>query len=167
MAKKSFSYQDFEGQTLAIITDIHSNIFALENAIERIQQHDVNTIFFLGDLLTFGTATREVIDRMQRLREDYQVYFVKGNHERGQSDRQVGWTEGPSRGCLESPEESGTRPRTARGASPNGAGRAAISVRAGKKAGFGGTRCDAETCRGCGGVPCTQGELEGARTLGL
>jgi diadenosine tetraphosphatase ApaH/serine/threonine PP2A family protein phosphatase len=59
-----------------ILSDIHSNLQALEAVLEAAPEHD--TVWNLGDVVGYGANPNEVIDRV---REQGQV-FVRGNHDR-------------------------------------------------------------------------------------
>ncbi len=59
-----------------ILSDIHSNIVALEAIWAR--EHDADLIYCAGDLVDYGTHPREVLDWVQA----HQVVCVQGNHDR-------------------------------------------------------------------------------------
>jgi predicted phosphodiesterase len=59
-----------------LISDIHANIDALEAVLEAAPAHDV--VWNLGDVVGYGAAPNEVIDRVQELGKT----FVRGNHDR-------------------------------------------------------------------------------------
>jgi predicted phosphodiesterase len=59
-----------------LISDIHANIDALEAVLEVAPAHDV--VWNLGDVVGYGAAPNEVIDRVQELGKT----FVRGNHDR-------------------------------------------------------------------------------------
>jgi predicted phosphodiesterase len=59
-----------------LISDIHANIDALEAVLEAAPANDV--VWNLGDVVGYGAAPNEVIDRVQELGET----FVRGNHDR-------------------------------------------------------------------------------------
>jgi predicted phosphodiesterase len=52
---------------VALISDIHGNLIALEAVLADIEQAGVDQIIFLGDLATLGPQPREVAERIQRL----------------------------------------------------------------------------------------------------
>jgi predicted phosphodiesterase len=60
----------------AVISDIHSNLEALEAVLEDIERHHVRNIFCLGDLVGYGGNPREVID----LAMDFN-FCLRGNHD--------------------------------------------------------------------------------------
>ena len=52
---------------IALISDIHSNLIALEAMLADIAQVEVDQIIFLGDLVTLGPQPREVVERVRGL----------------------------------------------------------------------------------------------------
>ena len=62
-------------EKIAIISDIHSNIVALETVLEDIKKRNVSRIFCLGDLVLKGSSPCEVVDI---IREKCEI-VVKGN----------------------------------------------------------------------------------------
>lgn len=62
-------------EKIAIISDIHANIIALEEVLKDIEKRKVNRIFCLGDLVTKGSSPCEVVDKIKEKCE----IVVKGN----------------------------------------------------------------------------------------
>jgi predicted phosphodiesterase len=62
---------------VAILSDIHSNLPALENALSIIKENNVDTIYCLGDIVGYGIRPNECIDL---IREKASV-CVLGNHD--------------------------------------------------------------------------------------
>ncbi len=62
---------------LAIISDIHSNLEALEAAMQDIKTQNVSAIYCIGDLVGYGANPNEVIDLLQR----NNVKCLMGNHD--------------------------------------------------------------------------------------
>ena len=62
---------------LAIISDIHSNLEALEAAFEDIKSHPVDTIYCTGDLVGYAANPNEVIELIQLKK----VKCTIGNHD--------------------------------------------------------------------------------------
>ncbi len=60
---------------IAIISDIHSNLEALNTVLEDIKKRKINRIFCLGDIIAKGTHTRECIDLVRKNCE----VIIKGN----------------------------------------------------------------------------------------
>src|ERR1700756_3355412 len=59
-----------------ILSDIHSNLQALDAALSAAPEHDV--VWNLGDVVGYGANPNEVIDRVRELGH----VFVRGNHDR-------------------------------------------------------------------------------------
>lgn len=66
-------------ERIAIISDIHSNIVALEAVWKDIEERGINRIFCLGDLVLKGSSPCEVVDCIKKKCE----VVVKGNAEEG------------------------------------------------------------------------------------
>ena len=67
-------------KTFAIITDIHSNISALDNALDIIESRkNVDQIVCLGDCFSLGPEPEETL---KKLKEINNCIFVRGNHDR-------------------------------------------------------------------------------------
>ncbi len=91
----------------AIISDIHSNLEALQAVLEDIASQDVKEIYCLGDVVGYGPNPRECVDEVMRC----QVVLL-GNHDQGAmfdpdgfnppAERAIFWT----RAQLEAPGES-------------------------------------------------------------
>ena len=66
-----------------IISDIHGCLATLKTLLEtqlKITKHD--QIYFLGDFIDRGPDGKGVIDYLMHLKkEEYEVFFIKGNHE--------------------------------------------------------------------------------------
>ncbi len=52
---------------LALISDIHGNLFALNAALNAIQNQNIDQIICLGDIAAFGPQPRQVIARLQEI----------------------------------------------------------------------------------------------------
>jgi predicted phosphodiesterase len=73
---------------IAVISDIHANLEALEAVLAHIDQRGITRIICLGDLVGYGPNPQEVV---QRVRER-SILSVVGNHEMGVlSDRSLSW----------------------------------------------------------------------------
>jgi putative phosphoesterase len=68
-----------EFERVAILSDVHGNLPALQACLEDVRRANVDAIFFLGDL-TWGPQPREVLDRTRLIEE--QTAFVAGNADR-------------------------------------------------------------------------------------
>ena len=62
---------------LLLISDIHSNIEALEAALNAAPDHDV--VVDLGDVVGYGASPNEVVDRVRKLKA---AQHVRGNHDK-------------------------------------------------------------------------------------
>jgi len=62
-------------ERIAIISDIHGNLPALEAVLEDIESRDIQRIVCLGDLAGKGPSPAEVIDKVR----DYCEVVIKGN----------------------------------------------------------------------------------------
>ena len=51
---------------IAVISDIHANIYALMNILEDIDDQKVDTIICLGDLVGYGPHPNEVVSTIRR-----------------------------------------------------------------------------------------------------
>ncbi|MDA0835672.1 MAG: metallophosphoesterase family protein [Planctomycetota bacterium] len=63
---------------IAIISDIHGNLEALEAVLADIKQRDITTIYCLGDIVGYGPNPRECIDLVM----DFPLCLL-GNHDQG------------------------------------------------------------------------------------
>ena len=63
---------------VAIISDIHANIFAFNRVMEDIQANDCEHILVLGDLVGYYYWPKSVVDI---IRNDTRFICIKGNHE--------------------------------------------------------------------------------------
>lgn len=62
---------------IAVISDIHANVYALMNALEDIDSEKVDTIICLGDLVGYGPHPNEVISMIRRRH----ILCIKGNYD--------------------------------------------------------------------------------------
>jgi len=62
---------------LAVISDIHSNLQALEAVWDRIDELGIDTIFCLGDIVGYGAKPVECLTRIR----EAGVRCVQGNHD--------------------------------------------------------------------------------------
>lgn len=61
---------------ILVLSDIHSNLEALEACLESAPAHDM--VVNLGDVVGYGASPNEVIERVRGLGE----FFVRGNHDK-------------------------------------------------------------------------------------
>ncbi len=62
----------------ALISDIHSNIEALQAVLDDIRQQGVEEIYCLGDIVGYGPNPRECIDEVMKCKG-----WLLGNHDQG------------------------------------------------------------------------------------
>jgi predicted phosphodiesterase len=62
----------------AVISDIHSNLEALEAVLHDIAQHGASDIYCLGDVVGYGPNPRECLDRVMQCK-----VVLLGNHDQG------------------------------------------------------------------------------------
>ena len=68
---------------IAVISDIHGNIYALEEVLKDIQKQDVNLIICLGDLVGYGCNPNDVIEKIR----DEKILCIKGNYDASVVDK--------------------------------------------------------------------------------
>ena len=71
-----------DGEPLAIISDIHGNIEALEAVLSEINKRDVERIVCLGDIVGYGASPSECLERLGGIVE----ICVMGNHDQALFD---------------------------------------------------------------------------------
>lgn len=64
---------------IALLSDIHSNIFALEAVYKDLNDEKVDVILISGDIIGYYYWPKEVIELLSN---DDRVFCVKGNHEK-------------------------------------------------------------------------------------
>ena len=62
---------------LAVISDIHGNIYALMKALEDIDDQNIDKIICLGDLVGYGPHPNEVVALIKRR----EIPCIKGNYD--------------------------------------------------------------------------------------
>lgn len=62
---------------IAVISDIHANIYALMSVLEDIDDERVDTIICLGDLVGYGPHPNEVVSTIRRRN----ILCIKGNYD--------------------------------------------------------------------------------------
>lgn len=70
------------GMKLALISDVHANLEALEAVFQSILHEEVDLILHLGDLVGYNANPRECIDLICQ----HEVLCVAGNHDRAVID---------------------------------------------------------------------------------
>ena len=64
---------------IALVADIHANVWALDAVLDDIRQQHVDTIFNLGDLLYGALKPRQTYDRLRALGD---LLTIRGNQDR-------------------------------------------------------------------------------------
>ena len=64
---------------IAVISDIHGNIEALERVLERIKSKNCQKIFCLGDIAMAGPNPKETIKLIQELEKISDFTIIQGN----------------------------------------------------------------------------------------
>lgn len=64
---------------IALISDLHANIYALEAVYEELNKENVERVFVLGDIIGYYYWPKEVIGLLRR---DDRFSTISGNHER-------------------------------------------------------------------------------------
>ena len=64
-------------ERIAILSDVHANLAALEAVLKDIENRKVTKIYCLGDLIGYGPNPREVID----IAQDRFEFVILGNHD--------------------------------------------------------------------------------------
>lgn len=65
---------------LAIMSDLHGNLSAVESVLEYCRSNDVSSIAILGDIIDYGPHSNEVVELISGLDMDV-VCNIRGNHE--------------------------------------------------------------------------------------
>ncbi len=68
---------------IAVISDIHGNIFALDEVLKNIEKQNVNYTICLGDLVGYGCNPNEVIERIK----SEKIPCIKGNYDASVVDK--------------------------------------------------------------------------------
>jgi putative phosphoesterase len=72
---------------LAFISDIHSNVHALSEVLEKIDDLKVDEVFCCGDIVGYNAFPKECIDLVRELR----IKSVIGNHDLATVDNKLSW----------------------------------------------------------------------------
>ncbi|HIE93187.1 MAG TPA: metallophosphatase family protein [Acidobacteria bacterium] len=62
-----------------ILSDIHSNIDALDAVLARTPPKSYDKLIVMGDLVGYGGTPNEVVDRIFELKPDF---LIRGNHDK-------------------------------------------------------------------------------------
>lgn len=72
---------------IAVISDIHANIYALMNLLKNIDDENVDTIICLGDLVGYGPHPNEVISIIRKRN----ILCIKGNYDSSVVDNEYSY----------------------------------------------------------------------------
>jgi diadenosine tetraphosphatase ApaH/serine/threonine PP2A family protein phosphatase len=82
----------------AILSDIHSNLEALERALDYLSDQNIDKYWVLGDLVGYGANPQEVCDRLFKLTD----VIILGNHDQAIFDAKLlDWFNQDARTALE------------------------------------------------------------------
>ena len=66
---------------IIVISDIHANINAYKAALKKAREIGFDLLINLGDLLTYGCDTTEIIETTNNAVEIDKMILIKGNHD--------------------------------------------------------------------------------------
>lgn len=66
-----------DGQPLALISDIHANLHALDAVLAAIEELGIRNVYCLGDVVGYGAFPNECIERLR----DRRIPTIAGNHD--------------------------------------------------------------------------------------
>ncbi len=72
---------------IAVISDIHSNVYALINVLEDIDSEKVDSVICLGDLVGYGPHPNETISMIRRRN----ILCLKGNYDNSVTDNEFSY----------------------------------------------------------------------------
>ncbi|HKA92058.1 MAG TPA: metallophosphoesterase family protein [Haliangiales bacterium] len=78
---------------LALLSDIHANVEALDACLEHARRCGATRYAFLGDLVGYGADPQRVVDTVMRYAADGAV-VVKGNHDAAVAKSEPGMSDG-------------------------------------------------------------------------
>ncbi|MBN1766084.1 MAG: metallophosphoesterase family protein, partial [Sedimentisphaerales bacterium] len=90
----------------AIISDIHSNLTALQAVLDDIDQKGIKEIFCLGDIVGYGPEPKECLD----LIIDRQIVSIMGNHDHAVFYEPTNFNTGAERASYWTRQELETEP---------------------------------------------------------
>ena len=84
---------------IAVISDIHANIYALINVLEDIDNEKVDSIICLGDLVGYGPHPNEVVSMIRRRN----ILCIKGNYDSSVVDNEYSFIRETELNCFSLP----------------------------------------------------------------
>jgi len=70
---------------LAIISDVHANLTALQAILKKVEHYKVDKFILLGDLINYGMRPNEVVELVKSM-DDRFIVKIWGNHEKATLD---------------------------------------------------------------------------------
>ena len=77
-------------QTVAVLSDIHSNYYALKACIDDARQHGTDCFVFLGDYVSGLADAEKTLDMVYEIQNCYPTVCIRGNRERYMLDHHTG-----------------------------------------------------------------------------
>lgn len=74
---------------IAVISDIHGNLYALESFLEDARKRAVDHVFCLGDSIAIGHESGKLLTVLKNIQN---LTIVKGNHERAVLPPTINWS---------------------------------------------------------------------------
>ena len=68
------------GEVITVISDLHANKRAVKAALENAKRKRTDQLIILGDILTYGLDTTEVMDMVSSVLEAG-AWLLQGNHD--------------------------------------------------------------------------------------
>ena len=75
---------------VAVLSDIHSNVWALEACLEDAKKQGADCFVFLGDYVSGLSGAAQTLDVIEQLRKQYPTCCIRGNRERYMLEQQSG-----------------------------------------------------------------------------
>lgn len=66
---------------IIVVSDVHANFQALQALDLKLKSISFEKIIVLGDVLTYGVEVEATIELLKRWDSDYDMVFIKGNHD--------------------------------------------------------------------------------------
>ena len=66
---------------VVVLSDIHANYFALDEALKIIDQSGYDMMIILGDILTYGVNIDPVVETIGNRLKEKNTFLIKGNHD--------------------------------------------------------------------------------------
>lgn len=66
---------------ILIMSDIHGNLIALQEVLQKALQEKISGIIILGDLIDYGPSSNEVIEQLSQIPDGLVYCNIWGNHE--------------------------------------------------------------------------------------